>query len=667
MYQVPSSRLPDDYAQKRCGNGPSSGRHVGTRLKSDRVICRNQESRERTQTGDPMRYALSIVMMIFLGACASSEIDKFEPVSEAKAMPRGELKVQIQSPSADFFSVDGETVIEVEGVASSIGGVRYLDMVLVLDTSMSLLRTDPNDYRSAGAIGLVKNLSPKSDTQIAVVSFDNNGELTQELTSDREQVVRTLRGMSRSGKTDLAAGILTALVELEKNGRPESSRVIMLFTDGKSNRRKAQAAADLARSNGVTVQTLLLGSNKKGATILQEIASTTGGSFVQVTDPTMLPEAFLNLRTTGVDSVTLSVNGAPPVATRLTGGTFTGAVPLTTGENRIVALATSLDDRTEESIITVNVRDPSCGAIEVAAFNEGQPVYSLNDRAVEIVVDASRSMWGRMDGEPKMIVAKEILQDVSDWLPSDTNLALRAYGNSSPSEQNNCSDSTLLVPFGEESRDPIRAAISSLSPLGQTPIAYALTQAANDFESTETDRSLVVVTDGIESCGGDPVAVARELREQNIMIHLIGFGLGNIVDEDAASLQAVADASGGRFITASSAEELKDALALTVGTTFRVFKGDLAVAEGSLGADEPLYLPEADYRVEVDSSPPQVVDVQLDPRDQLTLTLEKQGGVVSHFEQRDELQYRSCDDVVASIKRLEELSMESEPVQTATY
>jgi Mg-chelatase subunit ChlD len=582
-------------------------------------------------------------------------------------MQQGELQVEIQSPIDDLFSVDGETTIEIEGVASSIGGVRYLDMMLVMDTSLSLVKTDPNDYRSVGAIGLVKNLSPKSDTKIGVVSFNSEIELSQSMTTNRDAVVKALRELKRSGKTDLAAGIRAAVAELDKNGRPGSSRVIMLFTDGKSNRKRALAATQEAQLQGITIQTLLLGSNSKGASILEEIAWGTGGSFVQVTDPTMLPEAFLNLRTTGVDSVMLSVNGSTPVSARLTGGTFTGSLPLQAGENRIVALATSLDDRTRESVITVNVRDASCAALEVAALSNGQPVLSLDDRSIEIVVDASRSMWGRMDGQPKMVVAKEILQDVSDWLPDEFNLALRAYGSTSPSDNNDCADSTLLVPFGEENREPIRAAISDLRPLGQTPIAYALSEAAHDFDSLQTGRAVVLVTDGIESCGGDPVAAALELREQDIMVHLIGFGLGNAADEDAASLQAVADASGGRYITASSAEELKEALALTVGTPFRVLKGDLVVADGTLGSNESLLLPQGDYRVQLDSSPPQEMQIRLAPRDQLTLTLEKQDGVVSHFESRNRLDYTSCEDAIASIERLEQIERREPPITTATY
>ncbi len=598
-----------------------------------------------------MRNALAFFLSVLVYGTAATSVRAAEQGSSST--PQGELQIEIQSPSDGFVALDGERTIDVEGVASTIGGVRYLDMIFVLDTSTSLRSTDPEDFRSAGAIGLVENLSPRSDIKIGVVSFDKNGELVQPMTSDRDKVVQALRDLPRSGSTNLAAGIFTALKELEANGRPGSSRVIMLFTDGKSSRKKAHVAAREAIMQGVTVQSLMLGSSKKGAEILDEVAWGTGGSFVQVSDPAMLPEAFLNLRTTGVDSVTLRVNDSKPVPARLAGGTFAGSVSLEMDENRIVASATSLDGQTQEASITVTVRDASCAALEVTAMNNGRPVLSLNDRSVEIVVDASRSMWGRMGGEPKMVVAKEILEDVSYWFPEDLSLALRAYGSTSPSDDKDCADSTLLVPFAEANREPIRHAIAGLRPLGQTPIAYALDQAGRDFGTLESDRAVVLVTDGLESCGGDPIRAARDLREQGIMVHVIGFGLGSAVDEDATSLRAIADASGGRYVTASSAEELKEALASTVGTAYRVFKGDTEVASGSLGSNEPLLLPGGDYRVEFDSSPPQEARISLAPRDRLTLTLERRGDIVSHSERRGRLPYTSCEDAVEPISRLD--------------
>ncbi|MDJ0918077.1 MAG: VWA domain-containing protein [Woeseiaceae bacterium] len=557
--------------------------------------------------------------------------------------PGHSLEIEIQSPSSGFTVEDGSTNIEVEGIASAIGGVRYLDIMFVMDTSTSLKSADPKDFRAQGAIGLVENLSPRSDIKIGVVSFDRKSELAQAMTSDRDAVIRALKALPRSGSTNLAAGIASAARELDRNGRPGSSRVIMLFTDGMSNQSKAFDAAVQAAKRGITVQTMLLGSSNRGTETLNTIAWATGGSFVRVDDPRKLPEAFLNLRTTGVESVTLSVNGSEPIPAQLAGGTFSADLPIEIGENRIVAFATSIAGATKETEITVNVRDASCAALEVTARNNGQSAFSLNDRSVQIVVDASRSMWGQIDGVSKMEIAKNTLDSLSYRLPDDLDLALRAYGNLSASESNNCEDSSLLVPFKDGNRAYIRQAIAGLKPTGQTPIAYALNRAARDFDGVRNEKTIILVSDGIESCGGDPVQSARSLKEQGIVVHLIGFGLGNAADEDTASLRAVADASGGRYVTASNAEELEAALAETVATSFSVFRGSAEVASGSLGSAGVMLLPEGEYRVQLNSSPPIETFVQLAPRDQLTLTMDKFGDEVSPVELRGELPHTKCD------------------------
>ena len=100
-----------------------------------------------------MRNALTILLSVLACVVASSFVSAQEQHANMSATPRSELQIEIQSPSADFTAVDGETTIEVEGMASAIGGVRYLDMLFVMDTSSSLRSTDPKDYRSAGAIG----------------------------------------------------------------------------------------------------------------------------------------------------------------------------------------------------------------------------------------------------------------------------------------------------------------------------------------------------------------------------------------------------------------------------------------------------------------------------------------------------------------------------------
>lgn len=669
-------------------------------------------------------------------------------VAGVASAQRAVLRVEIREPLDGTVLPRTEGSVEVQGGASVFGGVRYLDLFLVMDTSKSLLRTDPKDFRVAGAVGLVKSLPDRDDIQIGVVDFDRKGELLSPLTADRDAVVEALRELDRSGSTDIAAGIQTALVGFEDRARRGSSRVILLFTDGKTSEKKARQATEMARLRGIAVHTLMLGKDRKGAEILAKLARGTAGSFVRVDDPARLPEAFLALRTTGVERVVLHVNGQHPIPAKLVGGQFRARVSLDSGPNRIVALATGLDGQTREASVTVNVssevhlridtplagtrfqdretqtvvagvaslfenptkellaahpdhgvarvvlrvddsppfvttlengrfsgrvmlhegenrllatattndgrvadtaisvsvRAPGCGELELKALRDGKPALSVSERSVELVLDASNSMWGRMQGEPKMSVAKQALNGALSWMPEDLNVALRAYGHQYRHQQRNCKDSELLVPFQAGNRVGIERAIAGFRPRGQTPLAYSLEQVARDFAGVEGERAVVLVTDGIESCGGDPVAAARALQQRGpVPVHVIGFGLGKKEDEDAASLRAIAHASGGRFVTAGSAEELREAFRATVGTAFQVLRNGRPVAEGALGAEEVILLPPGDYEVEVGSAPPYRMPVQVVAEESLTLTLERRRGSVSHSGMRRPVSYTACE------------------------
>ena len=666
---------------------------------------------------------------------------------------QGELRVEIQEPVQGQALQHWESSFEVEGGASIFGGVRYLDLVFLIDTSKSLLKTDPRDYRAAGAIGLVQHLPVRSDIQIGVVDFDRNAEILQELTSDRGAVIAALRKLDRNGATDLAEGIERAVEVLDRGARPDSSRVVLIFTDGKSNEKKARAAMREARKQGVAIHTLLLGSDDDGESILREIATWTGGSFIHVTNPAKLPEAFLNLRTTGVERVELSINGSKPISTEFFGGRFRARVPLRIGENRLIARATSLsgetrehrvrfvasgpmtvaidtptegamlvdgeseaevegtvitfgeverdyaashpnrgvrnvmlrvgdgapvpatlengkfrgrlslkegenrivatatgvDGRTTRDVVTLMVRPTGCAELDVVALRDGEPALSLSNRAIEIVFDASNSMWGRMEGRPKIEVAKEILTESLDWMPSDLNVALRVYGNRHPREQRNCADTELLVPLAGNDRGQIREAIAGFRPRGQTPLAHSLRQVAGDMQGFVGERAVVLVTDGLESCGGDPVEAARALQAGgSLPVHVIGFGLSTEGDEDPESLRAIAEVSGGRFLTARSAAELRDALSETVGTPYRVLKDSQVVAAGALGSVEPLRLASGEYRLELQSEPPHSVDIELESEQTLTLVLERDKDGLSRTSHSKPAAYAKCENPSAS-------------------
>ena len=261
----------------------------------------------------------------------------------AASAPNGDLQVEIQHPVTGTLLTNSEASIEVRGGASIFGGVTQLDLVLVIDTSSSLKNTDPDDYRTSGAIGLVESLPDWSDIQIGVVVFGRGSKLLSPLTTDRDAVIQSLRDLGRGSTTNLAKGIDTGLAAFEQGAREGSTRVMLVFTDGRSNEKKARAAMERSRAQGVAIHSLLLGSDELGERMLREIASGTGGSFLLVTDPTKLPAAFLNLRTTGIESVALSVNDSDPIPVSLTMGSFSGEVPITRGENRIAATVTSLD------------------------------------------------------------------------------------------------------------------------------------------------------------------------------------------------------------------------------------------------------------------------------------------------------------------------------------
>ena len=241
--------------------------------------------------GPSMRTALLLSLAALVCSCSSSGgPELWGSTSEGGAKVersegRGELRVEIQSPASNLRLSNWETSIEIAGGASVFGGVQQIDLMLVLDTSQSLFQTDPRDFRAKAAVGLVKSLSPRSDVQIGVVSFDWSGELILPLTSDRGAAIDSLQRLDRSGGTNLARGIRAALEELERGARPGSSRLVLLFTDGKSDAEKAHGAMVEARQRGVAIHSLLLGSDESGMVILEGIARGTGGTFVAVTDP----------------------------------------------------------------------------------------------------------------------------------------------------------------------------------------------------------------------------------------------------------------------------------------------------------------------------------------------------------------------------------------------
>ncbi len=146
------------------------------------------------------------------------------------------------------------------------------------------------------------------------------------------------------------------------------------------------------------------------------------------------------------------------------------------------------------------------------------------------IFDASYSMSGPWEGDSKINIARRILVEMVDSLQNLENveMALRVYGHQSPVPPQDCSDTKLEVPFAPNNASRIRQKLRYLSPKGTTPIAGSLEQAADDFPPCPTCRNIIILlTDGVEACDGDPCEVSLELQKKGITLRPFVIGIGN--------------------------------------------------------------------------------------------------------------------------------------------
>ncbi len=177
-----------------------------------------------------------------------------------------------------------------------------------------------------------------------------------------------------------------------------------------------------------------------------------------------------------------------------------------------------------------------------------------------IILDGSGSMWGVAGGKRKLVVARETVENVMSRLPADREVGLMAYGHR---RKGDCGDIELLVPPAANSGPAVREAVKSLRFLGMTPLSAALRKAAEALRYTEGPATVVLVTDGIETCDADPCATAAELEKAGVAFtaHVIGFGLTR---EEGAQVACIAQKTGGRYIEARDGASLDKALTETV-------------------------------------------------------------------------------------------------------
>ncbi|HQW81389.1 MAG: VWA domain-containing protein [Rhodanobacteraceae bacterium] len=176
---------------------------------------------------------------------------------------------------------------------------------------------------------------------------------------------------------------------------------------------------------------------------------------------------------------------------------------------------------------------------------------------VMLVLDASGSMWGQIDGRSKVEIAREAVADlVKTWNP-EVDLGLIAYGHR---RKGDCADIETVLPAGPLHANDYLAKVNALNAKGMTPLSQAVINAADALKASERKATVILVSDGEETCELDPCAVGKSLEAKGVEFtaHVIGFDVPNPAHQ--AQLRCLAESTGGRYFNASDAASLDKAL-----------------------------------------------------------------------------------------------------------
>ena len=179
---------------------------------------------------------------------------------------------------------------------------------------------------------------------------------------------------------------------------------------------------------------------------------------------------------------------------------------------------------------------------------------------VILVLDASGSMWGQIDGVSKIEIAREQIAGMLDGWDAEQSLGLMAYGHRSKGD---CADIEMVLPPGKLDAATFQSAVNKISPKGKTPLSDAVRQAAEQLKYTEEAATVVLLSDGLENCEADPCALGAALEADGVdfTAHVIGF---DISEGEAGQLSCLAENTGGEFYLAGDAAALTQSLQQTV-------------------------------------------------------------------------------------------------------
>lgn len=260
--------------------------------------------------------------------------------------------------------------------------------------------------------------------------------------------------------------------------------------------------------------------------------------------------------------------------------------PLTTGELELRYQTGQTQATLARATLRVTPPRQEPGLIRVNLAQKG----ATGGGAVEVIVDASGSMLENLGSERRIDVAKRTLRNLTNnVIPAGTSFALRVFGR----EPSSC-QTDLEIPPRPLDRAAVAAKIDALTAKSnaKTPIAASLEKVATDLSDVRGERLVILLTDGEETCGGNPAATIDKLMKQgiNVRVNIVGFAVDNRAT--AALFRQWSTAGGGTYFDARNAASLESAFAQAVKPGFEIVDAQKKViADGLVGGDAVKVLP----------------------------------------------------------------------------
>jgi hypothetical protein len=280
--------------------------------------------------------------------------------------------------------------------------------------------------------------------------------------------------------------------------------------------------------------------------------------------------------------------------------------PLTAGDYELRYATGQSHSTLARAAIKITPAKVEAGLVSVTVDGGGFAAGS----AVEIILDASGSMLQRIGAQRRIDMAKQTLTKLtSTTLPAGTPFALRVLGR----EVDSC-QTDLEIALAPLSAAAVAGKIARLESKNnaRTPLGASLDKVTEDLRGASGERLVILLTDGDETCGGDPAAAIEKLTRAGVRVNILGFAIDD--PKLAATLRHWSDVAGGAYFEARDASGLDSAMSLATKSGFAIVSAqNQVVAEGTVGGDPVSVLP-GSYTVRLDGAAARSQPVTVKPK-----------------------------------------------------